>query len=259
MKKYAKLLLATIPALALSCIAAAAPGAAGTTNFNYFIRCTNQTLPPDDRIRFCKALVGSGEGIVADRQFELLIAAAYREKRDFADAFEIYNAIVGPTPVDRNAVSGNEGFFANTYAERGITYAVSGNYDAAMADAAEVLKLAPTNPFGYNNRCWTRAIAGRELDAAIADCNEALKRGSGAANTLDSRGMVNFKRGDFQTALADYSAALDANSKLASSLYMRGVVKHRLEDADGGDADIARATQLDPNVANEMSLYGVAP
>ena len=41
-----------------------------------------------------------------------------------------------------------------------------------------------------NSRCWARAVLGRELDKALADCDGAIKRAPATAAFHDSRGLV---------------------------------------------------------------------
>jgi len=46
----------------------------------------------------------------------------------------------------------------------------------------------------FNNRCWARTVIG-DLQAALKDCNEALRLRPNFVDALDSRGLVNLKSG----------------------------------------------------------------
>jgi tetratricopeptide (TPR) repeat protein len=107
----------------------------------------------------------------------------------------------------------------------------------------------------WNGRCWTRAIIG-ELQAALADCNEALRLKPDVAATLDSRGLTYLKMGQWDSALDDYSSALRLDSKLASSLYGRGLAKRKKGDTTG-NADIAAAKAIEANIVGDFVRYGV--
>lgn len=130
-------------------------------------------------------------------------------------------------------------------------------YDEAMADAEAAISAAADKPDGYNQRCWVRAVTGREFDQALADCQHALALREDSA-ILDSRGLVHFKLGQFQDALTDYEAALAKGSRSPNTKYMRGVTKLRLGDTTGGQADIDAALKVDPDTAAKMSDYGVS-
>lgn len=108
-----------------------------------------------------------------------------------------------------------------------------------------------------NGRCWTRALWGRELDKALADCNQAMRRGSKLSEVLDSRGMVRLRRGEFVQAIADYDAALKLQPKLAPSLYGRSLAKQKAGDSAGAAADLQAAAAIQPDIADRMKALGI--
>ena len=57
------------------------------------------------------------------------------------------------------------------------------DYEHAIADFSESIKLDPRNAEVFNARCWARAIAGRDLQQALADCGESLRLRPNDANT----------------------------------------------------------------------------
>jgi tetratricopeptide (TPR) repeat protein len=132
-------------------------------------------------------------------------------------------------------------------------------YDDAIGKLKAVDALEEDAGGAANERCWVRAVADRELDTALADCNTALAAAPAKSNRFDSRALVHFRRTEFQDALADYDAALKGDAKSPSTLYARGVTRLRLGDAKGGRADIDAATKLDGDVATAMAELNVAP
>jgi len=60
-------------------------------------------------------------------------------------------------------------------------------------------------------------------------------------------------------AVADYDEALRRNPKQAGSLYGRGLAKLKKGDAVGGEADIATARAIQADIAEEFARYGVTP
>jgi tetratricopeptide (TPR) repeat protein len=108
-------------------------------------------------------------------------------------------------------------------------------------------------------RCWARALMGKELEAALDDCNAALKAYHTDASFLDSRGLVYLRLGKYAKAIGDYDAALLLDPKIAWSLYGRGLARRHLGQTAAGDADIAAAEVLVPKIAAEFASYGIAP
>jgi tetratricopeptide (TPR) repeat protein len=143
------------------------------------------------------------------------------------------------------------------YSNRGSARLNNGDIDSAIADYSEAIRLAPTGADAWNNRCWARAIIGRQLQLALADCGEALRLRPNKVDALDSRGFVHLKLGQFDDAIADFDAALRQRPKLASSLYGRGIAKREKGDRTGSDADIAAAKALQADIAEQFVRYGV--
>jgi tetratricopeptide (TPR) repeat protein/predicted aspartyl protease len=139
-------------------------------------------------------------------------------------------------------------------------YARADHFDEALANYDLWISSHPKNedlaaPLG--GRCWVRALAGRELDKALADCNEALRLWPGAPQLLDSRGLVFLRLKQPDRAIADYNAALKVSPRLAWSLYGRGLAKLSKGDKSDGDADMAAAMAIAPRVAEEARKNGV--
>jgi tetratricopeptide (TPR) repeat protein len=109
-----------------------------------------------------------------------------------------------------------------------------------------------------NGRCWARALAGRDLDKALNDCNRAVRDNPKTSAFLDSRGLVYLRMGDLPKAIADYDAALALRPGAAWSLYGRGLAKARLGMKTDGQADLAAAVAVDPTLPDKAKTYGIA-
>ena len=140
---------------------------------------------------------------------------------------------------------------------RGIAWKATGDFDHAITDYTEAIRLDPEDADNFNLRCWGRALDGKDLNGALAGCNESLRLRPNDGNILNSRGLVQFKLGAFDAAIADYNAAVAQNAKDADSLYSRGVAKLKKGDTAGGNADIAAAKAIKPDVAVVSAGYGI--
>jgi tetratricopeptide (TPR) repeat protein/predicted aspartyl protease len=114
-------------------------------------------------------------------------------------------------------------------------------------------------PGALNGRCWNRALSGEELEQALGDCNTALKLKPDTASYLDSRGLVQLRRKNYDAAIADYDAALRLQPKTAWSLYGRGLAKLHKGLSSEGQADIAAAALVQPKMAERAASYGITP
>jgi tetratricopeptide (TPR) repeat protein len=96
-----------------------------------------------------------------------------------------------------------------------------------------------------------------DLEAALADCNEALRRQPNVAEAFDSRGFIYLKKGQWDAALADYNAALRLAPRLASALYGRGFVRLKKGETANGNADIVAAKAAYSSIDEDFKRYGV--
>ncbi|MEI9890804.1 MAG: tetratricopeptide repeat protein [Caulobacteraceae bacterium] len=134
-----------------------------------------------------------------------------------------------------------------------------GDVKAALADLERVSELLPNNAAALNSVCWQRATHGVDLDVALARCDAALKVQPNAAPILDSRGLVHFRRGEYQAALGDLDVALKIAPKQAASLYVRGLVYRKLGRSDAAQADFAAARAISPKIDETYLKMGLSP
>ncbi|UYN97617.1 MAG: hypothetical protein KIT25_12060 [Enhydrobacter sp.] len=139
----------------------------------------------------------------------------------------------------------------------GFAHFVRGDYDEAIIAYTSALAADPDFAMAYNNRCLVRVIAGRDVEAARADCREAVSRAGDRADVRETQGFVRLKLSESRAALAEYNAALALDARRPIALYGRGIAKARLGDSRGSVADKEHALRLDPGVARAFSVYGV--
>jgi len=142
-------------------------------------------------------------------------------------------------------------------AYRGIAYAQTGRAALAAKDFADARTAVGDHSNALNDLCWDKAILGMALDAAMVDCDAALKISPEAGYILDTRGLVLLRLGRFADAVETYDKALRVRPRLTASLYGRGLAKRHLGKAVEGDADIAAARALDPGISKDFDAYGV--
>ncbi|MBM3526733.1 MAG: tetratricopeptide repeat protein [Alphaproteobacteria bacterium] len=148
---------------------------------------------------------------------------------------------------------------ADTFYNRGLTYKHKGDHERAIADYTAGIELDANQSRLWGQRCWSRAVVGKQLREALDDCNKASSLSPKIPQIFAYRGFVNLKLGQFDKALSDYDTAflLTKIPDHADWLYGRGVTKVRKGDIAGGNADIARAKTIKADIAEEYAKYGI--
>jgi tetratricopeptide (TPR) repeat protein len=149
--------------------------------------------------------------------------------------------------------------YANGFYNRGLTYSRKGDHEHAIADFTKGIELTANSSQLWGQRCWSRAVIGKQLKEAVDDCDKAAALSPKIPQIFAYRGFAYLKLGQFDKALADYDTAftLTKSADHADWLYVRGMAKLKKGDTAGGSADIASAKAGKADIAEEYAKYGV--
>lgn len=140
---------------------------------------------------------------------------------------------------------------------RGYAHFANRDYALAMSDYSAAIGLDPEMGVAFTNRCLTGAIIGRDLPAALADCDTALTLMPNNADAHEARGFTFLKRGEPERAIPEYDTALALVPNQALSLYGRSLARTRAGHAKEAAVDKASALALDPAIARQFSMFGL--
>jgi len=110
----------------------------------------------------------------------------------------------------------------------------------------------------FNNRGIAYFKSG-QFESAIQDYDQAIRLRPNFLSALISRGFAYLNMRNYGAAVEAFDAALNAYPENAPSIYGRALVKRANGDAAGANADIAAAQRLDPAIAQELAALGVTP
>jgi tetratricopeptide (TPR) repeat protein len=133
---------------------------------------------------------------------------------------------------------------------RAVGWNKKGDYAKVITDATEAIRLQPSQA-AYNLRGSAYYDKG-DYDIAIADFDDALKLGPPSGTIFHNRGNAWRGKHDYAKAIADYDMAIKADPKAAFSFQNRGISKQALGDLDGALADINQAIRLDPSLPQPL-------
>ena len=184
-----------------------------------------------------------------DRDALMLRGGLYLSTHDSVRARADFDAALRQAPNNPDVLMS----IAGAYVQAGQFETAVREYDRAIVALPKSAPLA----IALNNRCWARAMWGKELDGALADCDAALKKGPRTSRILDSRGLVLLRMGQYDAAIETYDEAIRLQPKSAWSLHGRGVARHHKGLKAEGDADLAAAAVLAPDLAARAKRLGI--
>jgi Flp pilus assembly protein TadD len=141
---------------------------------------------------------------------------------------------------------------AEAYAYRSWAYSRKNNNTQALTDANKAIQLNPRLGIGF----FVRGRLQSDNDRAIADYNEAIRLDPRLAVAYINRGNAYFNKNDYDRAIADYNEAIRLDPKEALSYFNRGNVylkkyekNNNINDNNYNLAlsDYQTALRIDPN------------
>jgi tetratricopeptide (TPR) repeat protein len=151
-----------------------------------------------------------------------------------------------PTVPGLTAAIAREPNNADNYVERAALYFEQKEYDRALADYEQALRIAPENADAHFGRGSVR-LQRDENDLALADFSEVIRLAPDAAEAYVYRGGVYADREEYGPALADFNEALRLDPRSADAHVGRGKVLRDQKDFEGALADFRQATRLEPD------------
>ncbi|WP_162502581.1 tetratricopeptide repeat protein, partial [Treponema endosymbiont of Eucomonympha sp.] len=136
-------------------------------------------------------------------------------------------------------------------------YEQKGDYDKAIADFGEAVRLKPDYAEAFNNRGCVYGKKG-EHDNAIADFDAAIRLKPDYALAFNNRGCVYGNKGDYNNAIADFDATIRLKPDDAGAFNNRGIAYEKKGDYSKAIADFDAAIRLKLDYAKAFHNRGVA-
>jgi tetratricopeptide (TPR) repeat protein len=139
-----------------------------------------------------------------------------------------------------------------------IYFMEKGDYEHAISDTGEAIKLKPEDARGYAARGNYRN-AYNEHDKAVVDLSEAIRLEPALVNAYAQRAYAYAQLGETDKAIADYTQVLDREPGDANTHYDRGGAYEKKGDYDLARADYEQAIKLQRDYAGEFpdSCFGM--
>ncbi len=118
---------------------------------------------------------------------------------------------------------------ATAYANRALAYSLRGEYETAIRDYDQAIRLFPDYAIALNNRAWAYFKWGRAAQG-MPDVQRSLQLDPLSPHSLDTRAHIYQSLGDASKSMRDYEAAMMFGGARMVTLYQCGLKMHRLYD-----------------------------
>ena len=145
----------------------------------------------------------------------------------------------------------------NAFYNRGFSYGKKGEHDRAIADFNEAIRLDPKDAVAFGHRA-TAYVLNDQYDRAIADYDEAIRLDRNFALPFAGRGMAYSAKGQYGHAIADYDEAIRLDRNFAEAFALRGIAYSAKGQHDRAFADYDEAIRLNPQDTNAFNNRGNA-
>jgi tetratricopeptide (TPR) repeat protein len=106
------------------------------------------------------------------------------------------------------------------YGYRAEAWMLKEDFEAALKDLGEAIRLKPSLPTWWSNRAYVLSLT-KDYDKALKDCNEAIRLDAKSARSYLVRGNIYRARKEPAQALKEYGEAVRLEPKYVSALYGR--------------------------------------
>jgi tetratricopeptide (TPR) repeat protein len=155
--------------------------------------------------------------------------------------------------------------YQSAYSLRGLNHSLLGDYQSAIMDYTEAIKIYPNDEISYCNRGFNLLdsgnIEGANLDyKRYISIKSTKKYKSVYTSSEDSyvvnRGRIRYNSGDTKGAIEDFSEAIETNPNHAKLYAYRSSARNESGDTQGAIEDFNQAIKIEPNNSSYYAARG---
>lgn len=190
---------------------------------------------PEVVIRACSAFLSQSAPKVRLERALNRRGLAYLRSERYREALADFNRLLASNRT-------NSGYFDN----RMSVHRALKQYDLALRDASETIRLSPRLSFGYHSRASVYLEMGK-YEEAIADYNRATGAKDPFVFSIYDRGRAYAKLGRYSLAIRDFSTVLEREPNTLWAYRERGLAYIGAGEIDKARPDLQKFLAQEPN------------
>lgn len=155
---------------------------------------------------------------------------------------------------DRSLSTKDREKFSN---ERGVGYFRKKEWDLAIADFNEAIRLNPQDNVLFGNRADSYRNK-KEWDRALTDINRAVQLNPKNRRNYYIRGLIFYDQDNYDRAIPEFAHAIRIDPKYDEAYYYRGRSFFLKKEYKSAIPDFTESTRLDPNYAPTWFYRGLS-
>jgi tetratricopeptide (TPR) repeat protein len=146
---------------------------------------------------------------------------------------------------------------STSFYNTGIAKLKNLNFQGAIADFSEAIRLNPKNSKAYCSRAIAK-INLSDFDGAKSDCTVAIELDPIFVLAFNSRGSANLRQGEIREAISDFSEGIRIDPSFIDGYFKRGVARYKLEEYSRAIEDFDQVIRQDSENSLAYQYRGYA-
>jgi tetratricopeptide (TPR) repeat protein len=134
------------------------------------------------------------------------------------------------------------------YHHRGTAYLNMGEYERAISDYHQALRVNPGHPQTYSvyHNLGAAYHNQKEFDRAISHYSQSIEKKPDYFLAYHHRGLAYIEKGEYDRAIADFNKVIEINPRFAEAYYNRGNAYLKQNLTDHAISDYTKAIEINP-------------
>ena len=127
--------------------------------------------------------------------------------------------------------------------EQGLSFLQTQDYNSALIEFTNEIKVNPDNASAYNYRGVVKAKQG-DFDGSLSDYDMSIRLESKSSETFGNRGIARARTGDVEGAIRDFNEAIQIDPKNGNSYFNHGMAMEMISDMSSACEDWEKANRF---------------